>query len=426
MSSIKQKLHKEKQKYLNISIEKNNKQKSFCKQLSVLNKNTGEVNSLDYDFNKIQQDNYLWIVFNSIYLQNEMEKRGDKVAYFITQTLPTEYHPYHTHDRKGKKLKNFLYNKKYSENNTISQGYKKLNTAFRSLIKDWKVETDIYDRLYFQKVLEPHKSFQAHLHGLVYVDSDKAEDFEKYFWKKNKANGLGRADLTRIKDIKRSAVYLTKYISKSIKPEPTNGITDCITNGDSFDGWKKYNKINVYTYSRIAIPRYIFKKVSNVLRLKVENGENILELIESLIDIHIDIHYDNEIINTKITPNDNSRYSIKIDKEKVIRKDIQFEYDLLLSPVLRLNYLKQICRMYDTTTVDMWSKTRAYLYDIEELETIYDWWDISDTDKYHYLYEYLNNQIEETTVISYRIKTFTIYDKKYDKIIYDKNDYELL
>lgn len=176
-------IRKDTKKYLDYSKKTVSKTKSYVENLTILNKNTGEINNMSYDFIKKEYDRFLWIVFQSLYLQNDMKKKGNKVAYFITNTLPTEYHPYNTHDRRGKKLAKPIHNPRYDKECDINTGYKLLNSSFRSLIKDWKVDTDKYNRLFYQRVVEPHKSLVPHLHGLVYVDEEYAEDFEEYYEK---------------------------------------------------------------------------------------------------------------------------------------------------------------------------------------------------------------------------------------------------
>ena len=425
-STIQKSLKNQKQKYIDFSNEKNQKQQKYCQSLNILNKKTGTISAMDYDFNKKQYDNYLWLIFNSIYLQNKMEKEGNKVAFFITQTLPTDHHPYHTHDRHGRKLKNYIHNKKYNKNNTINAGYKKLNTAFRSIIKDFKNENDKYTRLYFNKVIEPHKTFVPHLHGLVYVNEEEAENFEKYFWSKNEQHGLGRAEITRIKDIKRSATYLTKYISKSIKPDNSKGNTKGNTIGNMYDGWKKYNKINVYTYSRVAIPRYIFSRVSNVLRLDIQDNENILEVIENLIDINQTIYEGGEIINTKSITKSNSRYNVIITKEKVLRNERQEELQDLIRLYKINGSTKELQEALHIDSQTLWDEVIDNALENGVIDKVLLYNPYGRQKEYEMLVNWLYDKEDILTYVSYRLTDFIVYDKKTDKVIYDKNDYELV
>lgn len=438
--SILQKLKQQSKNYLKSSIQKNTKQKNFVENIAVLNSKSGEISNLTYDFEKKQYDDYLWIVFQSIYLQNKMEKEGNKVAYFITQTLPTQYHPYHTHDRYGKRLKRPIHNKKYDPALTIGKGYKELNNAFRGMIKDFKIDNE-YNRLYYQKVLEPHKSFVPHLHALIYVEEENAQQFEEYFASRNSSSAMGRYECKRVDNIKRSSTYLLKYISKSIDPKNTNGLSNGNTNGSTFHGWKTTHKIRAYTYSQVSIPRYIFSKVSNVIRLEIQNNDNILEVIESLIDIQINNINEHGVCHTECITQSNSRYEVVIDKQRVVRHEGKNDYSYLLTmdryKESSLLYLetndKTLDEFYDNMT--LW---RDDIEGIDEIETffmtyingflVYDYKDCKEEsyeDNYLKEYEYLCMIDEQINVVSYVITNFTIYDKKKNTMIYDKSDYEI-
>lgn len=424
--------------YLNHSIDINQKQETFVNNISILNHTTGEIKNMKYDYKQIEKDNYLWLTFTSQYLQDLMAKQGDMVAFFITTTLPTEYHPYHTFSAKGKKLKTIKHNKNYDVDLTIKMGADKLNNHFRSLVKDYKVNGK-YVRIYYNRVLEPHKSMVAHLHGITYIHKSEVENFKKYFWSKHSDHGLGRTELEEIKDIKRSSAYLLKYIAKSMSPEMSKSNL-----GSMYHGWRTHNKIRSFTYSQCSIPRYIFKKVSNAIRPDLHTNYNYLSLIESLIDIQIDIieesRFGIDCISSKQMSNSTSEYEVLIVKKKVIQEEGLNDFSFLLEeyPQLAFNeYLKK----NDLSKVDFYDKMSKWEQNLDGLE----WWDfcfgneingkwvydyiepMERNDGIHFLEEYAfccQTDIQIKTY-SYPIKTFLIKSKKTGKIIYDKNDFEI-
>lgn len=174
-----------------------------------------------------------------------MQKYGGYSTLFITLTLPTEFHKYSSYTQK--------YNKKYKKENMINEGYKLLNKAFRTIYKNFRVNREP-EKLFFSKVIEPHKDLTAHLHAIIYVKTEHIEKMIKHIKKTIKNNNLGRNDIEEIEDITRSSSYLLKYVQKSTNPESEKDF-------HFFNGWKKKNKIRAFTHSNLDLERYIFKKL---------------------------------------------------------------------------------------------------------------------------------------------------------------------
>ena len=63
-------------------------------------------------------------------------------------------------------------------------------------------------------------------------------------------NELGRYEIEEIKDITRGTSYLLKYVQKTTNPSSDKDF-------HFFNGWKKYNKIRVFTCSIVGLERYL-------------------------------------------------------------------------------------------------------------------------------------------------------------------------
>lgn len=238
--------------------------------------------------------------------------------------------------------------------------------------------------------------------------------------------GLGRHEITRVENIERSSTYLLKYISKNLNIKDDENKLKDNTKGNTFHGWRTYNSINVYTYSKTSIPKYIFSKVSNVLRLDIQDGSNILEVIESIINLQINIYENKQIISTKEILKENARYDVLIEKEKVSKTVKLGDWIVPKMDILRKSFIEHTCEQMKINTDELleltynWGIENEYIYD----DDLYDY---RTTDlKYTILQDMLYEIADTETLTSYKIITFTLYDKKTDKKLYDKNDYELL
>ena len=403
MSSIQNQIKKSKQDYINFSKDNIENTKQYVENIQVINKKTHEIFNLEYDFEKNQKDDYLNIVQRTTYLQNQIiASQEEYIGFFLTLTLPSQYHPYltinpNTHNKR------YIHNKNYDKSNTIHKGYKLLNETMRKIQKDMVITYDKkkdnkkYNKKYkketlkYIKVIEFHKSLIPHLHGVVYVKRKHVEQFKKHMIKvlgadineikeiKNNTNGntinktkynnnknMGFVELEQLENVDRTIAYLLKYIKKSL-----NSLNE--EEKHLLNGWKKRNRIRIFTMSKVSIPRYIYRKLYNILGKNVVRDDkksyNFLEKFEKLCSIEIKtIDKDkNEKVRIMGNVGGSSRYSVKVEKEKII------------------NIVKR--------------------------------------------YEYINNErtnkIIDIEKISYKVIQFVIFDNYTKKEIYNKNDYEV-
>ena len=302
-----------KKNYIFLSKFSIKKTQDFLKNLSVKNKETGEIFPVTFDPLLNKKNDYLNFLNRSKIIQDEAMK-AQKQAFFITATLPSPFHKFKK-NRDGNLIKNEQFNPKL----TNEDGYTLLKEFFRAVQKDF-FDKELNKKITFKfvKVIEPHKDFTPHMHGLVYVPKIYIEKFkehvknllgcfviEKYENKTIyiKNNNMGRSEIEQISDATRANAYLLKYISKSVKFDKID------ENFHVQNGWKKAHKIRNFTTSTVSISRYVFntvyKKAWHLLdKNLISNDLNMLQLIEQKTHAKIEI-FDSENweIKTKIKGN---------------------------------------------------------------------------------------------------------------------------
>ena len=219
----------------------------FLSTLRIYNHKTNERYSISFnpEWEIKYREMYYISKFNYIHLkaiENNMQ------PIFITLTLPSKYHQFKK-DKKGE----FVFNKKY-EDYSITEGYQRLNKAFRHLYNNFKYRDNnkmVHIKTKFIKVIEPHKTFTPHLHAIVYIPQEYTKRFKKHFnntinmfeMKQTDYEELGYSNKDKSDTLKNKAGsinYLLKYVSKTIGG---NAI---------LSGWKTTHNIRVVTTSNIA------------------------------------------------------------------------------------------------------------------------------------------------------------------------------
>lgn len=445
-------LQEKKDEYIKHSKTVTKKTVKFVEKLQVFNKKTGEVSNLKYDINKIKKDDYLWAVFQSVALQNHVNTLNDDyIGLFLTLTVPSKFHPYTTH-KNGKKLDNPIFNKNFDKDKNFNEAYNLLNFKFREIYKNFRPNNrNKAGKIYFQKVVEPHKTFVPHLHGVLYVKKEHKAEFlkhlenllgqksvyvdkktsKKYNRKKLKdtekwgfkgTDKIGSGILEVMEDTKKTSTYLLKYLKKTL--EPGARIDTLI-----LDGWKKKNKIRIYTYSQgITIPRYIFKTVSQVLNIKdLKENENILEVIGDLIEYETKMYSKGEYIGLGAThKGSKSKYIVDIEMDRTTTKLTTKKYDEFDKMLDDWYYCNT--RYKDKLEQDL--RVKLYkLFDENNVMCSYLKHTSFDLVQKHYWNNFeIENMESEKEIYKYQysIKKFIIKRKSDNKIIYDKSNYVLL
>lgn len=288
--------------YIEYSKKVERKQEEFKKHhLKVVDIENATILDIKHNYLQNQKNDYLWFLFNQKLLEEEMIELGGYEAIFLTLTLPSKFHKYH---KKSKK-----YNSKYDKDCTIKKGYELLNKSHRDIYKNFKVKNK-HIKMKFSKVIEFHHEFCCHLHSIIYVKKEYVQYLKNHIKRVEKNNELGRSEIEVVDSIEKSSAYILKYILKEVKQE----------NEEDFhliNGWKKYNKIRMFTFSNKVISRYVFERVNRTLKVsKGLKGNPISKVLDDCeIETKIvDKKEDYEKIK-KIGNSVNAKYSVIIEKK---------------------------------------------------------------------------------------------------------------
>lgn len=299
-----------KRELVQFSIDKESRIASFKSRLEVINTKTNKMIKMEHKPLEVARNDYLWFTYNQMLLQDKMASTGEYVALFVTLTLPSSYHRYSSHTKR--------YNPNFDSSNTIKKGYQLLNDSFREIYKNFRVNRK-FEKVFYSRVVEPHKDLTAHLHSIIYVKKEFLNNLINHIKNIIKKNVLGRHDLEVVKNIKRSTAYLLKYVKKNTNPKTEKDF-------HFFNGWKKRYGIRVFTQSSLSLEKYIFQKVNNVLKLSsgLENKNPISEVLEKCdISINTKCKTTKEVIEKKYK-NSNARYKVEINRTRIIHNFVLF------------------------------------------------------------------------------------------------------
>jgi len=269
------KLYKELQSnlkgYYEYSLEKEQKQQSYLNRQKFVNAKTGEFQEHNYSFEKSFKEQAK-ITEQRVMTIETMAKRKGYASVFLTLTLPSHYHPF----KSIKTTKGRLY---VSENEnfafdtlqeSISQGYQKLNTIYKTFYK--RIKNHIKNELMYVKVVENNSSTMLpHIHVVLYFPLDFMDAVRGTFKRVVEHFNLSSVDFdsVQLKDNLSSAGrYLIKYITKDLK----SGV-------DFFkirvlDGWKRFHKIRVLSNSQLPLNVLLYRKIYHSISFSQKNKIN--------------------------------------------------------------------------------------------------------------------------------------------------------
>ncbi|RBQ32412.1 hypothetical protein CRU92_01520 [Arcobacter sp. FW59] len=256
--------------YINHSIHKENKQKSYLKNTSFLNKKSGEYLNVEYDFEKKYKE-YSKISEQRALTIQELAKRKEFCSVFITLTLPSKYHPFKSIATKQGRLyveenKEFAFN---SIKEAVSNGYQELNSIYQIFYK--RVKNYVKDDLYYVKAIENHQTTIPHLHLVLYFPCECFDMVKATFSRVVEYFQLNRIDFEEVsfkENINFASKYLLKYIIKDL-----NNSND-ILKARILDGWKRYHKIRVLTTSLLPLNVMVYKKIYKSVSFLEKNRIN--------------------------------------------------------------------------------------------------------------------------------------------------------
>lgn len=434
-----------KKSYIQHSKNKELSQNSYLKTIKVLNKKSGEINSLNFDLKKHYQNLYIDLIQNSIHITEHSKKNNLDTVLFLTFTLNTQFHQF-----KKNNNNKYIHNKNY-EDKTINEGYQELNQTFRNIYKELKKVRSNRDNIEYQfiKVFEQHKSFTPHLHCLLFVNSEDLENTIKVIEnkinqtskeilsdtkiryntdiKKNKNNTIGRTEIEIMEDSSKGVGYISKYIKKQFTDNPY-----------LLDGWKKINKIRLVTTSYNPIPKFIYKKVNKYIdkSVKEEYRNENKNLLNYIIENTKVVYFEDKKKNIKYDngKKDNVFYVVveKTTKEKILKLDYEEQYQeyetyktITKDKYKRFDYLISVLNEEDK---------KYFLSNYLDIDLItyskdYDYLSIEDYIILNGINEILEDlesyiQMKDTRIKYKTIDNITIV--KNGEVVYDKSDFEVM
>lgn len=256
--------------YINHSILKENKQKSYLKNTGFLNKKSGEFLNVEYDFEKKYKE-YSKISEQRALTIQELAKRKEFCSVFITLTLPSQYHPFKSISTSKGRLyveenKEFAFN---SIKEAVSCGYKELNSIYQIFYK--RVKNYTKNDLYYIKAIENHQTTIPHLHLVLYFPYECFDMVKATFSRVVEFFKLDRIDFEEV-SFKENINYASKYLLKYIIKDLNN--SNDILKARILDGWKRYHKIRVLTTSLLPLNVMVYKKIYKSVSFAEKNRIN--------------------------------------------------------------------------------------------------------------------------------------------------------
>lgn len=256
--------------YINHSIFKENKQKSYLQNTAFKNLKTGEYLNIQYDFEKKYKE-YSKITEQRAITIQELARRNEFCSVFITLTLPSHFHPFRSISTPKGRLyveenKDFAFN---SIKEAVTNGYKELNNIYQTFYK--RVKNYTKDDLYYIKAIENHQTTIPHLHLVLYFPLEKFDFVKGVFKRVVEHFELNRTDFEEVsfkENINYASKYLLKYIIKDL-----NNSTD-ILKARILDGWKRYHRIRVLTTSQLPLNVMVYKKIYKSVSFLEKNKIN--------------------------------------------------------------------------------------------------------------------------------------------------------
>lgn len=381
----------QKNEFIVYSKEKQAKKKKYLDRCYLTNRSTGEIKKIENTDIKAEYKRYYNYISNIIDYINLQALNKNLIPVFVTITLPSAFHPTTTTKKNNK-----IFNKKfeYHFDNYISEGYKNLQGAFRTIHKTiTKNNKKNNIKTPYFRVVEPHKDYTPHMHFVMYLPQDAFDKKIKLLYDIiHKLIGkkiIGKEYKVEIlEDISKGSAYLKKYLKKILL---SNNELDLYF----LDGWKKKNKIRLFSNSQVPLNKGDYIKI---LPDFIQNTEPTIRKGDEYIN-----RYEHIANNSTYVVLKNPRKSNFIDLEKAqkvvktIQNTMSFDYKYVIFELrekqtleneLSATFAKTTLQksnvilnsiLYSNDSNDMYeyynnilSQTREFLADRErELELLY-------------------------------------------------------
>ena len=357
----------------------------FSSKYIVRNKKSNEIFLLKSDF-KSYLKNYFNTIIQRLIYNKQIAKEKGLIPFFITFTLPSEYHPFKTYNRKEWELnENFKFN---SIQKATEEGYFQLTQIFRYFYKTLKTgKREIREfgkEVRYNGFFEYHKTFIPHFHFLVYIPEELTDWIYAVYDNTLEKFGMN-PDSNKIIEIKAinemeqvenennnidaldgAVLYISKYISKNLKeimdiPDNLEDLKD-ILDSETFDnykikeeelytyiGWKLINNIRIFRGNNTKLGVMNYKKIYGTLTEEEKN-----KLLDQAKQNKTCFLYEIEKLAV--------RYTKIIDdvevKKKIVKNSFKYKIIEVKEKVRKIRYttiyqLFQVVKIYDKLS-DVW------------------------------------------------------------------------
>jgi len=353
--------------YIDFAKKVENERIEFAKKNIIKNRKNNEFIMIKNDFKSYIKSYFNTIIQRLLY-NKTIAKNENLIPFFITFTAPSAYHPFKTYNKKS--IDNWELNENFAFNSikvASYEAYKKLNEIFRyfyKYLKTGKRSIRKYGRnVRYNAFFEYHKTFIPHLHFLIYVPEEIAENWIyqaynqtlKKFGMNGKSNKIIEImplnemdefdnDNNDIDELDGAVLYISKYISKNLKdifeiPDDLDNLSDILDN-ETFNkfkekeknlylymGWKLFNNIRIFRGNNTEIGISNYKKIysrleesekNELLNKAKHNKTCLLYEIEKISSRFIVIEYENgkQKEKTKCSNDYGAKFFIKEVKKR--------------------------------------------------------------------------------------------------------------
>lgn len=322
--------------YFALSLEKEQKQKSYLSRIDLCNVSTGEIFKLDYNF-ELEYKKYTKLIEQKVSAIECIAKELGYISVFMTFTLPSRFHPFKSIKRGDKRLyvdlnDNFVF---HSIGEAIESGYSFLNELVRTYYK--RVKNYVNEEFFYVKVYEPHSTTIPHVHYLVFFPLEHLDAIKGVYQRVIEFYELNQSDF-EVPQFRENITYASRYLLKYI----TKSLTD---NQDYFciraiDGWKRSHKIRVITSSDIGLSQFLYKKIYYSLTPEVKAQIDTLIKEQKIpyylylqkntqIKQHVkQIEYSKTKIVNTITGDKKSLFKVELNINRIRGPDNQVSYKI--------------------------------------------------------------------------------------------------
>jgi len=244
-------LKRMREEWISIAKEKEKKTINYLDKHVLHLLNLGEFVGMKYSLKKKFELDYRYYKGIADYISKEATMKG-LIPIFVTLTLPSEYHRF----RINKKSNKHEYNLKY-QGYSIKDGYRLLQKASREILRHFKRYTEGREgyNIPYIKAFEMHKDGTAHEHFVAWIPEWLVESFIAIIKSKIKLFKLGKEyKIEILKDVNKGSGYLLKYLQKTLLDENEENLY-------ALDGWRKENRIRIFTHSQAYLRRRDFEKI---------------------------------------------------------------------------------------------------------------------------------------------------------------------